>query len=81
MRTLDAQAVAQDPPEVIPVRTHRLWCDGGDGALGHPRVYMEMGAAGFVECGYCDRRFVLASHAEPEDVRLDPGDYEGAGGL
>ena len=80
MRILDSQAVAPEAPEVIAVRTHRLWCDGGGGALGHPRVYMEMGAAGFVECGYCDRRFVLAAHDRPEDERLDPADYEGAAG-
>jgi uncharacterized Zn-finger protein len=80
MRSLDSQAVAPEPPEVISVRTHRLWCDGGDGALGHPRVYLEMGEAHFVECSYCDRRFVLAGHDQPEDERLDPADYEGAGG-
>jgi uncharacterized Zn-finger protein len=73
------EPTAPAPPEVIPVRTHRLWCDGG-GALGHPRVYLEMGAAGFVECSYCDRRFVLAAHSGPEDERLDPADYEGAAG-
>ncbi len=80
MRLLDSQAIAPEPPEIITVRTHRLWCDGSAGALGHPRVYLEMGAAGFVECGYCDRRFVLAPHEQPEDERLDPGDYEGAAG-
>jgi uncharacterized Zn-finger protein len=80
MRSLDPQTVVPDAPEVIAVHSHRLWCDGGDGALGHPRVYMEMGAAGFVECGYCDRRFVLAAHATPENERLDPADYEGASG-
>ena len=30
-------------PEVIEVHEHRVWCDGDGGALGHPRVYMEMG--------------------------------------
>ena len=35
-------------------------CDGVGGALGHPRVYLRMDPeTGFVECGYCDRRFVL----------------------
>ena len=80
MRTLDPKAVAPAPPEVIAVDSHRLWCDGGDGALGHPRVYMEMGGAGFVECGYCDRRFVLSGHHHDENVLVDPGDYKGAGG-
>ncbi|MFX8852679.1 zinc-finger domain-containing protein [Acinetobacter baumannii] len=27
--------------------------------MGHPRVYLEIDEKGFVECGYCDRRFVL----------------------
>ncbi len=45
-------------PEIIPSSTKRVKCDGG-GALGHPVVYYDMGEADFVECGYCDRRFVL----------------------
>jgi uncharacterized Zn-finger protein len=51
-------------PETIEVETTRVMCDGGGGALGHPRVYLEMGDENFVECGYCDRRFVLKSGAE-----------------
>ena len=73
---------ALEPPETIVVDSHRVWCDGGLGALGHPRVYMEMGAAGMVECGYCDRRFVAAGHGahagSDEDERLAPAAYEGA---
>ncbi|RZV49477.1 MAG: zinc-finger domain-containing protein, partial [Sphingomonadaceae bacterium] len=30
-----------------------------DASLGHPRVFYEIDEKGFVECGYCDRRFVL----------------------
>jgi uncharacterized Zn-finger protein len=68
-------------PEVIVVRSRRVACDGVGGALGHPRVWLEMGDDPFVECGYCDRRFVLASGVEgEEDERLAPGVYEGAGG-
>jgi NADH dehydrogenase (ubiquinone) Fe-S protein 6 len=51
------------PPEIIRVKTERVACDGSGEVtpeLGHPRVYMRIDAeAGFVECGYCDRRFVL----------------------
>jgi len=69
------------PPEVIVVRSRRVACDGVGGALGHPRVYLEMGDAPFVECTYCDRRFVLASGSEgPESEYLAPGVYEGAHG-
>ena len=69
---------ALEPPEVVTVTSHRVWCDGGVGSLGHPRVYMEMGAAHFVECPYCDRRFVLGGRDHGEDERLDPAANEGA---
>lgn len=72
---------AVPPPEVIEVRSRRIACDGVGGALGHPRVWLEMGAEGFVECGYCDRRFVLAHGSDGhENERLAPGVYEGSGG-
>lgn len=80
---IDAKAQPSGPvqPEIVVVRTRRVACDGVGGALGHPRVWLEMGAEGFVECGYCDRRFVLAEAGEvPEDERLAPGVYEGASG-
>ena len=50
------------PPETIRVARRRVTCDGsGDipAALGHPRVYLEIDESGYVDCGYCDRRFVL----------------------
>ena len=46
-------------PEILEVDTSRVSCDGIGGALGHPRVFLEMGDEPFVECPYCDRRFVL----------------------
>ena len=67
-------------PEIVAVHEHRAICDGGGGALGHPRVYLEMGEAHFVECPYCDRRFVLTSPDHGEDERLDPAAYEGSAG-
>ena len=68
-------------PEVVTVRSGRIACDGVGGALGHPRVFLEMGEADFVECPYCDRRFVLPDGSEgPEDERLAPGVYEGPHG-
>ena len=53
-----------DAPETETVTTTRVACDGGDGALGHPRVYLTVDAeAGFVECPYCDKRFELSPDA------------------
>ena len=72
---------AVPPGEIIYVKSHRIACDGVGGALGHPRVWLEMGAAGFVDCSYCDRRFVASTAAgHDEDEQLAPGVYEGSGG-
>ncbi len=47
-------------PETEVVTAHRISCDGGQGALGHPRVWLTIPEdKGWVECGYCDKRFVL----------------------
>jgi uncharacterized Zn-finger protein len=37
---------------------HKVSCDGGGGALGHPTVWYEMGDDDVVTCKYCDRKFV-----------------------
>ncbi|MGK2286938.1 zinc-finger domain-containing protein [Pedomonas sp. V897] len=50
---------APPPPEVIYIDTPQVACDGGEGPLGHPRVYLKVGASGKVECGYCDRLYIL----------------------
>jgi uncharacterized Zn-finger protein len=50
-------------PEVILVASRKVKCDGGGGALGHPVVFYDMGEENFVECLYCDRRFVLEEGA------------------
>ena len=50
------------PPETVLVETARVRCDGATDiapALGHPRVWLEIDEHGYVDCGYCDRRFVL----------------------
>jgi uncharacterized Zn-finger protein len=56
-------ANALPPPEVFRVETLQVACDGSgevSPALGHPRVFLRIEPdLGFVECGYCDRRFVL----------------------
>lgn len=46
-------------PEIVETKEHRVSCDGGGGALGHPKVYMEMAQDSSVQCKYCDRIFVL----------------------
>lgn len=56
--------MTDDAPEVETVTTTKVHCDGKEGALGHPRVYLSIGLQGFVDCPYCDKRFVLAEGAD-----------------
>lgn len=49
----------QTAPEVIETDQHRIACNGGGGALGHPKVYLEMGQDHEVTCPYCGRLFKL----------------------
>ena len=60
--TIDDRGLADviAEPEVIYVNSRTAVCDGGVGALGHPRVFLAIGQSGEVECGYCSRRFVFA---------------------
>ncbi len=53
------------PPETVYVDETVVACDGNGGPLGHPRVYLNMGADGIVECPYCDRRFVMRRAEQP----------------
>jgi uncharacterized Zn-finger protein len=53
----------RQPVEKIIVQGHRVACDGGGGALGHPKVWYEMGQDHEVECLYCGRVFVRADAA------------------
>ena len=45
-------------PEVIETDSETVSCDGG-GALGHPRVWLNTGGKGAVDCPYCDRQYVF----------------------
>jgi len=52
-------------PETKIVDQWRVACDGGEGALGHPRVYLSLPQeTGKVECPYCDALFVHTSVAD-----------------
>lgn len=46
------------PTEVIHTDDRTVACDGGDGALGHPRVYLYIESRE-VMCPYCSRLYIL----------------------
>jgi uncharacterized Zn-finger protein len=61
-------AAAPTPTEIIHTDDVVVACDGGDGALGHPRVWLRI-VTGQVLCPYCSRLYVLndgaGQHSDP----------------
>jgi len=57
--------MTKEPKQVVEVTTSRVACDGGGGAGGHPRVWLQISAEqAWVECPYCDCRYVLKDGAD-----------------
>ena len=56
-----------EPPEIKDelnsdiefVNSKKVSCDGGGGALGHPKVYLEMGDENEIICPYCSKLFKI----------------------
>jgi uncharacterized Zn-finger protein len=65
------------PFETIYIDETVAACNGGGGSLGHPRVYLNLGPAGKVECPYCSRLFVNRAMQGTED----PGSAKPADGV
>jgi len=58
---MDANSMAT--PEIVETEKTEVACDGGKGALGHPKVFLSLGKDGVVDCPYCGLRFVLKTKA------------------
>lgn len=53
-----------DKNDTTIVTKSTISCDGNVGTLGHPRVWLVTSPeTGWVECGYCNQRYVLAPDA------------------
>ncbi|XP_013133524.1 PREDICTED: probable NADH dehydrogenase [ubiquinone] iron-sulfur protein 6, mitochondrial [Papilio polytes] len=48
--------ISEVPPKEVTERV--VWCDGGSGPEGHPRVYINLDKPGDHSCGYCGLRFI-----------------------
>jgi uncharacterized Zn-finger protein len=57
-------AMSAEPVETVEVSTMSVACDGGPGAAGHPKVYLNLAKDGQIECPYCGKRFVLKAGAK-----------------
>ncbi len=59
------------PPETEIVTAWKVACDGG-ATGGHPRVWLSIShERGYVECGYCDKRYVHESFAADPEANFD----------
>lgn len=60
-------ATAAEAIETVTVDKTAVPCDGGGGALGHPKVYLKIDpATGEVTCPYCSRHYVLDPDAKTD---------------
>jgi uncharacterized Zn-finger protein len=55
-------AAENTPEQITHVQTRTVSCDGGEGAYGHPKVYLRI-VDKQITCPYCSRRFILAPGA------------------
>jgi uncharacterized Zn-finger protein len=63
------------PFETIYIDEMVAVCSGGEGPLGHPRVYLNLAPSGKIECPYCSRLFVnRATSAVRAETSPAPGE-------
>ena len=60
------------PIETIEIDDMVAACDGGGGAMGHPKVYLSLAPLGRVECPYCSRLFVNRARGSAESPGASP---------
>ena len=53
-----------EPVETVTVDKVTVACDGG--ALGHPRVFLNLAAEGEIDCPYCGRRYILKERVDAD---------------
>lgn len=63
---LTPRELARPAPDSEVVNRLKISCEGDEArGLGHPRVWLSIPPeTGFVDCGYCDKRFVYEPAAD-----------------
>jgi uncharacterized Zn-finger protein len=64
------------PFETILTDSMVVACNGNDGGLGHPRVFLNLAPSGKAECPYCSRVYVhrgAAAEVASEAAGAPPG--------
>ena len=57
MNSPDIKEISKSNIEIV--SSKKVSCDGGGGALGHPKVYLEMGEENEIICPYCSKLFKI----------------------
>ena len=57
MNPPDIKEVSKSNIEIV--SSKKVSCDGGGGALGHPKVYLEMGDENEIICPYCSKLYKI----------------------
>ena len=57
MNSPDIKEISKSNIEIVPSK--KVSCDGGGGALGHPKVYLEIGEENEIICPYCSKLFKI----------------------
>lgn len=52
--------------KIVDDKTEEVGCDGGGGALGHPRIYLPFEGRRHVDCYYCGQRFAKPGYESPD---------------
>ncbi len=55
--------------DIIETKNSVVKCDGGEGALGHPAVYLNLGKEEKVVCPYCSRCFIKSFHISSKETK------------
>ncbi|MGR8919685.1 MAG: zinc-finger domain-containing protein [Gammaproteobacteria bacterium] len=52
--------------KIVDDATDEVYCEGGEGGLGHPRVYLPFEGRNWIDCYYCGQRFAKSGYESPE---------------
>ena len=55
-----------EPPKTIYVEDTTVGCDGGGGAQGHPKVFLNLAGKEPTDCPYCGQRFAAGAAGDSE---------------
>lgn len=50
--------------KIVEAKTNFVYCDGGGGGLGHPKIRLRFDGSNHVDCYYCGQRFAKPSYSE-----------------